>query len=63
MGETYGHVIQFRKTASSSTYCTEGETLVEDQAIFILVLQLDLFIKVSVQMFLRYVTNSVLLPR
>ena len=39
-------VIQFHETASSSTYCNDGDTLIEGQALFMLVLQLDLFIKV-----------------
>ena len=45
MGDTYGHVIQFRETPSSSTYGAERDTI-ENQTIFILVLQLDLVIKV-----------------
>ena len=57
MGDSYGHVIQFRETASSSTNCTEGDTLIEAQAIFILVLQLDLFIKVRRPYVSCHVTN------
>jgi hypothetical protein len=46
MGDTYGDVIQFRETASSSAYCAKGDTLIENQAIFILELQLDLFMNI-----------------
>ena len=46
MGDTYGHIIQFREAASSSTCGAKGDTLIEIQTIFILMLQLDLFIKV-----------------
>ena len=46
MGDTYGQIIQFREAASSSTYGAKGDTLIEIQTIFILMLQLDLFIKV-----------------
>ena len=31
MEDTYGHVIQFRKAASSSAYGTEGDTVIENQ--------------------------------
>ena len=46
MEDTYGNVIQFRETASSSAYRAKGDTLIENQATFI-VLHLDLFLKVS----------------
>ena len=46
MGDTCRHVIQFRETASSSAYGVKRYTLIENQAIFIFVLQLDLFMKV-----------------
>jgi hypothetical protein len=46
MGDTHSHVIKFRETASSSAYGAEGNTLIQNQAIFTLELQLDLFMKV-----------------
>ena len=46
MEDTYGNVIQFRETASSSAYRAKGDTLIENQAKFI-VLHLDLLLKVS----------------
>ena len=49
MENAYGDVIEFRKTASSPANSAKRDTLIENQAILVLVLQLDLFVKVRGQ--------------
>ena len=41
--ETRTGTLQLRETASNSTYSAKGDTLIENQVIFILILQFDLF--------------------
>ena len=57
MGDTYGYVIQFSETTSSSAYCPKGDTLIKNQTIFMLVLQFDLFMEVRWPVFSYRVTN------
>ena len=42
---TYRNIVKLRETAASATDAAEGNTLVENETVLVLLLQLDLFVR------------------